>query len=148
MPKQQRFLFNCRVLYKTGQEHLKVKTHAIYLAKACLPECPHPYTHSSTLLTVHANCACAPVIYSSFHLHTCTEFPHTCIAQWHVPRGFDATARLLPTCRSTWFARRLHNLLHSTTHYRHEFEFDFRWRARKTHALHTCNQACRHAHTP
>ena len=72
------------------------------------------------------------------HMH---GFPHTHIARWHVPHGFDAAAHLLAMrlrrC-STLFARRPHNLPRSAMH--HGPEFEFRSCTHETRASHTCNQ--------
>ena len=43
------------------------------MVKACLHAVPS--THSSNLLVVHTKRARAPAIYSTFHSHTCTDFP-------------------------------------------------------------------------
>ena len=56
----------------------------------------HPFTHTRAwILTGMLN------------------FPHTRTAL-NVPRGFCGTARPLPTCRSTWFARQPRNLHQGT----------------------------------
>ena len=105
---------------------------------------------SSNILVVHAKCAHAPVIYSSFHSHMCTDFhwhaqlsPHShCMAcaAWFWHHSMSS-----PHVRSTWFTRRLRNLHYSTRHQRPACEFSLR--AHETCTLHTCNQVCRHAHT-
>ena len=126
---------------------------------ACMHVSQPHHTHFSKLFAVHANHACALAIYSSFHLHTCTDFltptlhsglSHVASMPQHVrsPCGLGAAARPLPTCRSTWFVRLLHNLLHSVTHHEPGCEFEFRSHACETCAPHTCNQACRHVYIP
>ena len=83
---------------------------AVLIAKLNCQSLTAIHTHSSNLLIVHANHACALAIYSSFHSYTYVDSHwHTYLSSYphytDVPRGFGTVVHLLPACRSTWFAR-------------------------------------------